>query len=97
MRFKNIVFCSPSMITGGAEYYFIRLAHYLAENHKEYKVYYTEYKNGFIYKVLNSSNIEILDYRKGEKTIIPEDSIIFIPSNKITKYFCENTLIQLSQ
>ena len=83
MRFKNIVFCSPSMITGGAEYYFIRLAHYLAENHKEYKVYYTEYKNGFIYKVLNSSNIEILDYRKGEKTIIPEDSIIFIPSNFI--------------
>lgn len=89
------------MITGGAEYYFIRLAHYVAENHKEYKVFYTEYREGFIYKVLTSSNIEILDYQKGEKTIIPDNSIIFIPSNFIIhiddmiKYNPKNSIISI--
>ena len=36
MVYRNIVFFSPSKITGGAEYYFIRLAEYVADNFKDF-------------------------------------------------------------
>lgn len=81
MKFKNIVFFSPSMITGGAEYYFIRLAEYLAENHKEFCVFYTEFLDGFARKVISSPNVEFLDYTEGKKTEIPENSLICISLN----------------
>lgn len=102
MRFKNIVFCSPSMITGGAEYYFIRHAQYIAEFHKEYKVYYVEYEDGFSHKVLNHPNVTFLNYKDGEKTVIPEDSIVCTPSSHIIKiedwirYNPINTIISIS-
>lgn len=81
MRFKNIVFCSPSMITGGAEYYNVRLAQYLANKQKEYSVYYIEYIEGFSHKVMNDPNIKYLNYVDNNKTEIPEDSIVCLPSN----------------
>ena len=81
MRFKNVVFFSPCKITGGAEYYFVRLAEYLAENHNDIRVYYVEFLDGFARKVLSNPNVTILKYEEGHKTIIPDNSIICISLN----------------
>lgn len=85
MKYKNIVFFSPSKITGGAEYYFIRMAEYLAKIHNEYQIYYTEYENGFAKKIITNPRINFLDFDDGKKTIIPGDSIICISLNFLIK------------
>ncbi len=90
------------MITGGAEYYFIRHAQYIAEYHKEYKVYYVEYEDGFSHKVLDHPNVTFLGYEDGKKTIIPDNSIIITPSSHILKiedwisYNQNNSIISIS-
>ena len=64
MVFRNIVFFSPSKITGGAEYYFIRLAEYVADHYKDFRVYYTEFQDGFGRKVINGKRSFRLRYTK---------------------------------
>lgn len=97
MKFENIVFFSPSMITGGAEYYFIRLAEYIADYHQEFRVYYTEFTDGFAKKVIRSKNVKYLDYTKGKKTTVPDNSVICFSLNfspqidKLISYNRENS------
>lgn len=85
MKFKNIVFFAPCMFTGGAEYYFIRLAEYLAKHHKEFHIYYVEFLDGFARKMISSPEIIFLDYEKKEKTEIPENSLICFALNHLIR------------
>lgn len=90
------------MITGGAEYYFIRHAQYIAEYHKEYNVYYLEYEKGFSHKVLVHPNVIFLNYEDGRKTVLPENSIVCTPSSHILRieelirYNTNNTVITIA-
>lgn len=93
MVFRNIVFFSPSKITGGAEYYFIRLAEYVADHYKDYRVYYTEFQDGFGRKVISSPNVYFINYEEGVNVTIPENSVICISSHlvyQIQKLFSYN-------
>lgn len=99
MKIENIVFFAPCRITGGAEYYFVRLADYIAENHKEFRVYYTEFPDGFGHKVIKNQCIEFLEYTEGNRTIIPNNSLIcmslnFMPNlDSMATYDRSNTII----
>ncbi len=78
-----IVFFYPSMVIGGAEYLFIRLAKYLS-SHLKKKVYYIDYKEGFARKKLEDSEVVILDYSDDSKVSIKENVILLTPVSNIT-------------
>lgn len=101
MKFENIVFFAPCMFTGGAEYYFIRLAEYISKKHNEYSVYYVEFIDGFARKLISNIDVMFLDYEKGRKVAIPENSLICFALNhavnidKMISYNRSNSLMMI--
>lgn len=80
-RFENIVFFYPSIITGGAEYLFLRCAEYLAENQTDYKIYISDYSDGFLKRNIKSQKITFLEYQKGKLTSVPKRSLVVVQLN----------------
>lgn len=79
--FENIVFFYPSKITGGAEYLFLRCSEYLAENQTRYKIFISDYTDGFLKRNIKSPKIKFLEYQKGQLTSIPDKSLVVVQLN----------------
>lgn len=100
-RFENIVFFSPCKFTGGAEYYFIRIAQYLSKQYPEYNIYYADYANNWTSSLVDDYNIKKLVYETGKKTLIPPKSIICISSHLLPQihdlilFDSDNTVLTL--
>lgn len=86
---NSITFFYPSVITGGAEFLFIRLSKYLVSRGIE--VYYIDYANGFARKQLINTKVRFLDYEDQEITKINFDTNLILPVChlfKVNKELC---------
>jgi hypothetical protein len=75
---NTIVFYYPSKIVGGAEFLFIRLARFLAEDLNN-TIYYVDYRDGFARKELVETNVKFLDYSDEVKTFIDLEGTLVTP------------------
>lgn len=73
----KICFYMPSRIVGGCEFLFLRIADYLAQNVNN-KVYYIDYKDGFVKKTLKKTNVKFINYSDNKKIYKIEDNCIVI-------------------
>ena len=80
---KDVAFCYPSRVAGGAEFLFVKCAKYLAStNH--YRVSYIDYDDGFGYKLLIEENgVEHVSYDKGKKVCLKENTIVITPLSEL--------------
>ena len=76
MTIDKIIFFHPSLITGGAEYLFLRCAECLASYYPNYSIYIIEYKDGFARKNVKNKDINFIDYEEGKKIHIPDGAAI---------------------
>jgi hypothetical protein len=88
-KIKNsIIFYYPSKIVGGAEFLFVRLARFLAEDLNN-TIYYVDYTEGFARKELAETKVIFLDYVDDIRTSIDFEGTLVTPlSNfyRITDY-----------
>lgn len=80
---KDVAFCYPSRVAGGAEFLFVKCAKYLAStNH--YRVSYIDYDDGFGYNLLSKGTaIEHVSYCKGKKVQLKENTIVITPLSEL--------------
>jgi hypothetical protein len=80
----SITFFYPSRIIGGAEFLYIRLAKYIAEN-TSIPVYVFDYEDGFLRKSLPSSSVKVIDYIDEGEVVINYDTVVITPFCHIFK------------
>ncbi len=80
---KDVAFCYPSRVAGGAEFLFVKCAKYLAStNH--YRISYIDYDDGFGYKLLSKeTGIEHVSYSKGKKVNLKDNTIVITPLSEL--------------
>lgn len=81
---REIAFCYPSRVAGGAEFLFVKCANYLAQT-GQYRISYIDYDDGFGYNLLKANTlIEHVPYEKGQRVSLREDTIVITPLNYIS-------------
>ncbi len=84
MNSNKLAFFYPSRVAGGAELLFARLGSYLCEN-LGIKVYFVDYKDGFIRSNPLFQTLDFIDYTDGEKSQIPDIEALITPISNINK------------
>ncbi len=85
---KNIIFFMPSREISWYQNCMFELARYVSKN-LNIDVYYVDYKDGFISKKLECTNIKLIKYKNGKRNHIPDNSIVFMPITlALHDYFC---------
>lgn len=74
---KRIFFYYPAKNIGGAQLLFVRAARYLSE-HTDEEVFFVDYIDGFSAELLKDTKVKLIEYQKGEKIEIPEDSVAIL-------------------
>ncbi len=84
MHINKIAFFYPSKVLGGAELLFARLAQFLQDELNK-KVFYVDYKDGFIRNNKCFSSLNYIDYISYEKTVLPDVDILITPISNIAR------------
>lgn len=94
--YETICFWLPAFNTGGGTYYFCELAKYLRA-HTHFDVYYMDFKDGYPSRLLENTEVKILEYNEEEVEFPLHDKCIVVTNStraiQLTKMRPDNKLL----